>query len=605
MDDLRLYLLGTPRLEYQHERVKVERRKALALAAYLALSEHPQSRESIAGLLWPDLDDLHARSALRTSLRALSGTVPVEWIQSDRTMLSIKPDTVWVDVTMFRQLLASTRAHGHDADTFCVECARQYEQAVDLYRADFLLESDLCDCADFENWQLAQRGWLRRDLGRSHERLSAYYAAEQQFERAIHHAREWLALDTLHEPAHRQLMILYAASGKRSDALRQYQVCVELLDAELLTPPDEETTRLYESIQNNALNPPGLQSRAAVAPVGVMPPAPSLVIGRQEAIGEIKRRIGIGGEMRPVTIIQGWPGVGKSTAVASLAHDVEVAQQFPDGVLWASLGERPNLLVEISAWSDAVMPGQRGQTRRIEDISAQLTSALRERRMLLIVDDVWQVEHARPFRVGGQGCALVMTSRLNDVASALASTAGDVYRLPVLSEASALELLEQLCPETVAEYPLEASELVHDLEGLPLAIQVAGRLLHSEARFGWGVRELLDELRTGASLLNTQIPSEMFSADDRPSPTVAALLKRSTDLLDSETRKLFSYLGLFVPKPATFDLAAMAAAWMVGDARKIARVLVDRGLLEPLGGGRFQMHALLVMHARSLLEEAA
>jgi hypothetical protein len=31
-------------------------------------------------------------------------------------------------------------------------------------------------------------------------------------------------------------------------------------------------------------------------------------------------------------------------------------------------------------------------------------------------------------------------------------------------------------------------------------------------------------------------------------------------------------------------------------------VLVNRGLLEPLGGGRFQLHALLVLHARALLE---
>ena len=90
---------------------------------------------------------------------------------------------------------------------------------------------------------------------------------------------------------------------------------------------------------------------------------------------------------------------------------------------------------------------------------------------------------------------------------------------------------------------------------------------------------------------------------DNTSTTVATLLKRSTDLLDQDTRRCFAYLGLFVPKPATFDLEAMAVAWDVNDARPVARVLVNRGLLEPISGGRFQMHALLVMHARSLLEE--
>jgi hypothetical protein len=286
-----------------------------------------------------------------------------------------------------------------------------------------------------------------------------------------------------------------------------------------------------------------------------------------------------------------------------LAHDPDVADQFPDGVLWTSLGETPSLLVEITAWADALMISQADRSGRIETISAQLTSALRDRRMLLIVDDVWQIEHAQPFCIGGQLCAMVMTTRLNDVAVGLAATAGDVYRLPVLSEAAALELLGELTPETVAKHPDEARELVRNLEGLPLAIQVAGRLLHSEAHLGWGVRELLNELRMGAGLLQAQVPGDMLGGrNTSPSPTVAALLKRSTDLLDLEIRRRFAYLGLFASKPATFELEAMAVLWDVADPRPAARVLVNRGLLEPIAGGRFQMHALLVMHARALLE---
>jgi hypothetical protein len=308
--------------------------------------------------------------------------------------------------------------------------------------------------------------------------------------------------------------------------------------------------------------------------------------------------------MRPVTVIQGWPGVGKSTTVAGLAHDAEIAQQFPDGILWTSLGEKPSLSNEIAVWAEALGVSEPGQVRRVDEVTAQLITILRDRRILLIVDDVWQVEHANPFRVGGHQCALIMTSRLNDVAGALAPTASDIYRLPVLSEGAAVTLLEKLAPEVVAQCPDEARELVRDLEGLPLAIQVAGRLLHSEAHLGWGVRELLAELKTGAAVLQARAPSDVPGAEGDASPTVSALLKRSTDLLDAETRRGFAYLGLFVPKPATFDLEAMAVAWDVEDPRPIARVLVNRGLIEPISGGRFQMHALLVMHARSLLGEA-
>ncbi len=57
-------------------------------------------------------------------------------------------------------------------------------------------------------------------------------------------------------------------------------------------------------------------------------------------------------------------------------------------------------------------------------------------------------------------------------------------------------------------------------------------------------------------------------------------------------------------RPATFDLAAMKAVWQVEQPEPIVRTLVDRGLLEFVQEiGRYQMHALLVAHAKSLLIE--
>lgn len=113
---------------------------------------------------------------------------------------------------------------------------------------------------------------------------------------------------------------------------------------------------------------------------------------------------------------------------------------------------------------------------------------------------------------------------------------------------------------------------------------------------------MLQELRSGASLLQARAPSDVALREDT-SPTVAVLLRRSTDALDAVMQQRFALLGLFVPKPATFDLNAMATVWNVTDARASVRILVNRGLLEPVSGGRFQMHALLVLHARSLLAE--
>jgi hypothetical protein len=80
------------------------------------------------------------------------------------------------------------------------------------------------------------------------------------------------------------------------------------------------------------------------------------------------------------------------------------------------------------------------------------------------------------------------------------------------------------------------------------------------------------------------------------------LLKRSTDRLDDLSRERFALLGVFAPKPATFDLKAIAAVWGVDNPRPSVRELVDRGLMEPIGGGYFQIHALLVAHARAMVE---
>ncbi len=74
-------------------------------------------------------------------------------------------------------------------------------------------------------------------------------------------------------------------------------------------------------------------------------------------------------------------------------------------------------------------------------------------------------------------------------------------------------------------------------------------------------------------------------------------------MLDEHTRDCYAFLGAFAPKPATFDLEAMQAVWDVGAPKPIAKKLINYGLLEPVGGGRFQMHALLVAHARSLLSD--
>ena len=600
MSNLQVYLFGPPRLEIDGQIIKIERRKAAALVAYLALNEAHQSRDILAALLWSESDHNQARAALRSTLSTLTRITDYPWIEADRDTIALKRDAVWVDVIAFNGVLRQAINHSHSRNDLCDECAALFQQASAIYRDDFMHGFYVVDSIEFEHWQMHQRDWLRREYIGIQRRLSFYFSECGQSELAIRYAHGWLACDPLQESAYRQLMRLYAANGQRTEALRQYQQCVDRLDAELATPPETETIRLYESLlQHQTETSTGAAQMTRHRPIGVMPALPTLIVGREDNLEEIKRRLGMRETApNPVTVIHGWPGVGKSTTMAAMTHDAEIGQHFTDGILWTSLGETPNLLNELTGWANALGIAVRSEMHKLDELTAQIIATIRDKRLLLVIDDVWQTDHARPFRVGGGGCVTVMTSRLFDVAVALAPTAADVYRLPVLSEAAGLQLLSQLTPETVQHHPDEARELVRDLEGLPLALNVAGRLLHTESKMGWGIRELLTKLHDGVRLLAAAPPADVMVT----SPTVAALLNRSTDLLDPETRRNYALLGLFAPKPATFHLEAMAVAWDIDDPRPTARRLVQHGLLEPASGGRFQMHALLVMHAQTLLQ---
>jgi DNA-binding SARP family transcriptional activator len=71
------------------------------------------------------------------------------------------------------------------------------------------------------------------------EQLAEAYSTRQVFEPAIIYARRWLSLDPLNEPAHRQLMQLYAQTNQRAAALRQYRECSRLLQEEATDLPGE------------------------------------------------------------------------------------------------------------------------------------------------------------------------------------------------------------------------------------------------------------------------------------------------------------------------------------------------------------------------------
>src|SRR5258708_39754878 len=82
------------------------------------------------------------------------------------------------------------------------------------------------------------------------------------------HRKLGLAIDPLREPAHRDLMRLYARSGDRAAALGQYRDAVRLLDQELGVAPAAETRLMRDAIEAGTLRdepaPPEVRTAAAV-----------------------------------------------------------------------------------------------------------------------------------------------------------------------------------------------------------------------------------------------------------------------------------------------------------------------------------------------------
>jgi hypothetical protein len=337
------------------------------------------------------------------------------------------------------------------------------------------------------------------------------------------------------------------------------------------------------------------------------PSRPALIVGREKEISEIKTRLGVRtiDHRRNITVIRGWPGVGKTTLINTLTYDKEVLTEFPDGILWAVLGPDAKPASNLSAWARQLGLLHSNQSLTLEEAIVRVRPALQQRECLLIVDDAFWAEDAVPFKhVAGAKCCLLVTTRFPEVSQQLVDFPDDdVYVLQVLSDDSAIALLRRLAPRIVQDLPGESLTLVRDLEGLPLAIRVAARLLASDAVLGIDIKPLLRELRASHRLLDSVAPDDRFDPLTGTTPTVELLLTRSTDSLDELTRKRFAMLGAFAPKPATFDMDAMGFVWREDDPLPTVRKLVDRGILEPIiSRGRFQMHAILVLHAQNLLE---
>ncbi|MEZ4672900.1 MAG: BTAD domain-containing putative transcriptional regulator [Caldilineaceae bacterium] len=305
--------------------LNIARRKVQALLYYLAVNRELQQRATLATLLWPESDQQSAAGSLRRHLSELNRLLGPGWLDTEQDAVRLVRRTdLWVDVAEFQRLLATCREHGHLVDAVCERCIAPLTAAADLYRDDLLAGFSLPDTPDFDDWQLFQREELRFALATALDRLVEAHQRQETIGEAIPIARRRLSLDPLHEPAHRQLMQLYAASGQETAALRQYERCVQILQTELDAPPAPETTALYEQIRLGHF-----VAAHATVPAKREPPqttrhnltAPTTpLIGRTTECKELIKLIA-DPTQRLITIL-GPGGIGKTRLALTIAQQV-------------------------------------------------------------------------------------------------------------------------------------------------------------------------------------------------------------------------------------------------------------------------------------------
>ncbi|HEV2756791.1 MAG TPA: BTAD domain-containing putative transcriptional regulator [Actinomycetota bacterium] len=248
MSELRVFLLGGVRVLLGPSGAEAALpRSSEALLAYLMLSRnrrHP--RDSLCELFWPELPPGRARGALSTTLwrlrRALEGSAP------RGTYLSTSPTgevgfnegaEYWLDVEVLESHVAATlreRGRGLDAGA-----AARLATVLDLYTGD-LMEGV------YDEWVEAERQRVRVLYLDGLSQLLDHYQRSGALDEAMAWGQRILHLEPLSEEVHRRMMELYAASGRRPLALRQYEACRKVLASELGIGPMDETVAVYERL---------------------------------------------------------------------------------------------------------------------------------------------------------------------------------------------------------------------------------------------------------------------------------------------------------------------------------------------------------------------
>ena len=418
-------------------------------------------------------------------------------------------------------------------------------------------------------------------------------------EQVVPQLRDLASAHPLRERFHAQLMTALAVGGRRAEALAAYQRARQVLVDELGIEPGPELRTLHERILAGESDPIPAQDAAPREPTPVpavprqLPTAVRHFTGRQAELDTLTRLLDatdVSSGTVVISAIDGMAGIGKTALAVHVAH--RLSEKFPDGQLFLDLhgytqGQPPRTADEALTWLLRALgvPPERIPTDS-EQAAALYRQHLADTRTLIVLDNAAAEAQVRPLLPGTGSCLVLVTSRKR------LKALDDAHHLSLdlLSPPDAIALLRAVAGvDRIPSGDRLAGEVAELCGYLPLALRIAASLLRH--RPAWNLEHLADRLRDQHQRVRALSDGER---------ELAAVFDLSYASLGAAHRQLWRRLGL-VPGP---DLDAYAATALAASdpaaAAGLLEDLVDHNLLTAYAPGRYRLHDLLRVQARTL-----
>jgi hypothetical protein len=370
-----------------------------------------------------------------------------------------------------------------------------------------------------------------------------------------------------------------------------------------------EFDRLWMEKWNSDKTAPHTKPKFPVKPSPLMhgiPLLPDNYVVRSDELSAVKEMLLGTTNRSKVSAIVGMGGLGKSLLAAKLVQDEEVQRRFEDGILWITLGEEPDLLREVGECIRALgQSWERWSATTFESPSQYLQRLLIDKRVLLVVDDVWNAEHLEALPMGCPGCRILVTTREANVQGA------ECYPLNLMTEEEAIALVRgKLKTQWRDEQAAAMKQFARVVGYLPLALDLSVNLVQDGMLWGELLGELEDERRVvELELLDATEAFEHLSEERQRKYSLKACFNLSLRRLSAEQRQRFAWLGVL---RKNMDLSAPIAE-ILWDMRPVqakkglielrSRSLLTDGVQTVEGVATYRVHDLMHDTARGLIEK--